>query len=293
MFKYEIPVSENAHNYTARELYLEEKKRLNEAQKVKREYAEFVKNSRDYLLSECINMILQESLNEDTLQEDRDYGKALVEGFVQENDSAKLLGEFSRKSLFLANIAEAVNETHKKVIHSCKEGDNKTFKINKTVKDEFFSKMVGLSDKKITEKINERVCDSLENFVQAQVNDKLDMEELAEKTKEKIDNIKANSVQQRDAMVQEFTNYFNRESQKIKNRSNRKISLYEQLKYGTTENIVKDQSVLESFTNESGQLDMDKINRKVDVMYTFLEMLNTAKIVNVNEAYVQNILKNM
>ena len=291
MFKYEIPVSEGG--YTARELYTADKKRMDDKQKAKREYNDFVNNSRDYLVSEAINSILQEALNEDTTNENRQYGKALVEGFVKETGSIKLLNEFPRKSFFLASIAEAVEDTHKKVIHSCKEGNNKTLKINKTIKDEFFDKLVGLSDKKITEKINERVCNAVEDFVQSNVNDKLDLEELAEKTKERIDNIKARTVAEKQRIEEQVTNEYKRKAQAIKSRTNRNIGLYEQMKYNTTQSIVKDTALLESFTTESGKLDMDKITGKIDVMYTFLETLNTTKIVNMTESYVLNILKNM
>ena len=119
MYGYEIPVSESAYN--ARERYLKDKKIAEAAANVKKEYSEFVQNSRNYFLSEAINMVLQNSLNEETSEEDRSYAKALVEGFVKENDSIKLLSEFSKKSLFLAGIADVVKEAHEKVLHSCKE----------------------------------------------------------------------------------------------------------------------------------------------------------------------------
>lgn len=290
MYGYEIPVSEGA--YQANERYLKDKKALEEAAKAKKEQSDFIMNSRDYFLSEAINMILQDSLNEETTEEDRKYGKSLVEGFVKEGDTIKLLNEFSKKTLLLAGIADVVKEAHEKVIHSCKEG-NKCFKISKSVNDEFFDKLIGLKDEKITEKINQRVCDSIEDYVQANVNDKLDLEELAEKTKEKIDNIKAKNNEERDKIAESYTLQYQREVNNIKQRNHRKVGLLEQIMHSTTHSIVSDQNILESFTNESGKLDMEKINNKVIVMYTFLEMLNTTKMVDVNESYIQNIIKNM
>ena len=291
MYSYEIPVSENA--YSARERYLNDKKREKELLESKKLYSEFISNSRDYFLMESINMILQNSLNEDTSEEDRNYGKALVEGFVKETGSLKLLSEFGNKSLLLAGIADLVEESHQKVLHSCKEGECKTFKITKTIEDDFFDKLIGLNDDKITEKINERVCSSIEDFVQANVNDKLDLEELAEKTKEKIDNIKARNTEERQKIEESYTLQYNREVQKIKQRANRKVSVYEQIMDTMARNIVSDESIRESFLLESGQLDTSRIMRKVTTMYTFLETLNTTKIANVNESYIENILKNM
>lgn len=290
MYGYEIPVNENA--YSARERYLDDKKREKEIMDARREHSEFITNARDYFLTEAINMVLQESLDENTSAEDREYGKALVEGFVKENGSLKLLSEFGRKSLMLAGIADLVKESHQKVVHSCKE-DSKSFKISKTIEDDFFDKLIGLKDNKITEKINERVCNSLEDFVQSNVNDKLDLEELAEKTKEKIENIKARNSEEAEKIKKTYTEQYNREVQKIKSRANRKVSVYEQIMDKTTRSIVSDESIRESFLLESGQLDTGKIRGKVTTMYTFLEMLNTTKIANVNESYIENILKNM
>lgn len=291
MYGYEIPVNENA--YSARERYLNDKNRENELMRSKREYTEFISNARDYFLAEAINMILQNSLDEDTSKEDREYGKALVEGFVKENGSIKMLSGFANKSLMLSGIANLVNESYEKVLHSCKECDSKTFKISKTVDSEFFDKLIGLNDKQISDKINKRVCESIEDFVQSNVNDKLDLEELAEKTKEKIDNIKASTVEERNKIEESYTFQYNQEVQKIKKRVNRKVGVYEQIMDSMTRSIVSDEVIRESFLLESGQLDTGKIRGKVTVMYTFLEMLNTAKIANVNEAYIEKILKSM
>ena len=291
MYGYEIPVNENA--YSAKERYLNDKKREKQLLESKKEYVEFISNSRDYFLVESMNMILQNSLNESVSEEDRNYGKALIEGFVRETGSLKLLSDMANRSLVLSGIATLVKESHEKVLHSCKECDSKTFKISKTVDSEFFDKLIGMDDKKISEKINERVCSALEDFVQANVNDKLDLEELAEKTKEKIDNIKAKNAEERQKIEESYTLQYNKEVQKIKQRANRKVSVYEQIMDSMTRSIVSDESIRESFLLESGQLNTSKIADKVNVMYTFLEMLNTTKIANVNESYIENILKKM
>ena len=150
-----------------------------------------------------------------------------------------------------------------------------------------------MTDEKITKKINERVCDSLENYVQANINDKIQLEELAEKTKERIENIKARNTEEKEKIEKEITESYNRQVNQIKNRTNRKVGIFEQLMHSVTRSIVSEQSLLESFTTESGKLNVDKIKGKVTVMYTFLEMLNTTKMANVNESFIENIIKNV
>lgn len=292
MYGYEIPITESA--YSARSRYLKDKKQEQEKEKTQKEHTEFISNSKDYLISEAINKVLQDSLNENTSEDDRRYGKALVEGFVKEQGSNKLLREFSHKSLFLSAIAEAVEDSHQKIIHSNADiNGTKLYRITKTINDEFFTKLVGLEDPTITNKINSRVCDAIEDFVQANVNDKLDLEELAEKTKTKIDNIKAKNSEERKKIEESYTMQYKKEVQQIKNRNNRKVGLYEQLMHNMTQNIISDSSILESFTLESGKLDIPKIEEKVNVLYTFLEMLNTTNMVNVNELYIESVLTDM
>lgn len=291
MIGYEIPINESA--YSARERYLKDKKNEENKLKMQKEYSEFISNSRDYFLSEAINYTLQKSLNEDTTQENREYGKALVESFVQNNDSIKLLREFSQKSLFLANMASIVNEAHRQVVHSCKEGNCGTFTISKTIDSKFFDKLVGMSDEKINNAINQRVCDSIEDYVQCNINDKLDLDELAEKTKEKIDNVKAKTEEERNKIVESYTIQYKKQVDSIKKRSNRKVGVYEQLLHSITNSIISDSTILESFTTESGSLDINSIKEKVTVMYTFLEMLNTTKMVKVDQKYIEEIIKNV
>ena len=290
--RYEIPVNENA--YATRERYLRDKQMAEKVASAKREYSEFISNSRDYFVSESINMILQNSLDEDTSKENREYGKALVEAFVKEKGSIKLLSEMSRKSITLACMADVIKEAHQQVVLGCKEGDVKTFRITKTINNDFFEKIIGLSDEKITKKIMERVCDSLEDFAQSNVNDKLDLEELADKTKEKIENIKARTLEDKKKIEESYVMQYKKQVESIKQRANRKVGIFEHMMYTTTHNIVTDEKILESFTvTETGKLDVSKIKDKVVVMYTFLEMLNTTKLENVNESYIENVLKNM
>lgn len=291
MYGYEIPVTESA--YAARNRYLNDKKQHEDMMKAKLEYTEFINNARDYFLAESINMILQASLDEETSEENRNYGKALVEGFVKETGSIRLINEFARKSLLLANIADLVQESHQKVIHGAADGDKKNLKISKTINDEFFTKLVGLNDKQISEKINKRVCDSIEDFVQANVNDRLDLEELAEKTKEKIENIKARNKDEAAKIEESFTTQYQKQVQQIKNRTNRKVGLYEQIVHYMTHGVVSNNAILEAFTTSEGKLNMEKITGKVNVLYTFLEMLNTCKMVNVNETFIESVLKDM
>ena len=52
-------------------------------------------------------------------------------------------------------------------------------------------------------------------------------------------------------------------------------------------------SVLKESYSNNNKLDFKKIMKDTEVMYTFLECLNTLNIVNVNESYITNMLLEM
>ena len=57
--------------------------------------------------------------------------------------------------------------------------------------------------------------------------------------------------------------------------------------------VVKNQSLIESFTTDSGKLDVDKVVESVHTMYTFLEMVNTLRIADIDTVYLENALADL
>ena len=81
------------------------------------------------------------------------------------------------------------------------------------------------------------VAQETENFIQQSVKDKNKMEEMAQQTKEKIDNIKARNPETKEAIKQEMVNTYNRESKLI--RTNRPRSIFEEMVYHISNKVVK------------------------------------------------------
>ena len=62
--------------------------------------------------------------------------------------------------------------------------------------------------------------------------------------------------------------------------------------YGMSRIALKNEDAQKVFV-ENAQLNMDKIVEHCEVMYTFLSVLDTCKIVDVNEAYIREMLDDM
>ena len=58
------------------------------------------------------------------------------------------------------------------------------------------------------------------------------------------------------------------------------------------ESCMKNQELSEEFT-ENGKLNVPKIVDRMQVMYTFIETVNTMNLYKVDEAYMQNLIESL
>lgn len=268
---------------------IDSEERYYESKKINEQFEQFCTNVKNFLVSESINYILQTTLQEKS-STDREMGKVLCENFVKEIGASSLLKRFEHESYTLAEISSVINETYDNVMCKIDKNDTLTFCIKPSDKKSFYDGLDGLDVSKISDKIHQRCCDATADFIQSNINDKLDFEEIANKTKEKIDNIKARSKEQKDNMMKEYAMITKQQTENVRNR---KKNIYEQMVINMTSQIIKNSNLSEKFTNEEGKLNIDKITETVDVMYHFLETINTAKIYNVNESYLKSILESI
>lgn len=249
----------------------------------------FTSESRDFLLSESLSYIMNKcfpsTIDESLLMR----GRAVVESFVAEEGSMSLLNQFKTKTLFLSELANIIESTHKKVLHSC-EGKDAPFKITNSDMKAFHNRIDTMNTDTITKEIVSRVTKAEEEFMKANLKDKETLEELAEKTKQNIDNIKAKDSDTENEIKQECSALYRRQ---VDNIMNRKKSILESMVLRMSKAVVTEESVLPQFTQENGKLDMQKIIDVSEVMYTFLEMVNTLKIKNVTSDYLHETLSSI
>lgn len=255
-------------------------------------YNNFVNSLTPTLVAESLNYLLQKSLPETVCEADREYGRVLCEQYVKENNAGMMLKKFETKSLTLALLANAINESYTKIIAGT-DKDGLVISLKPSDKKDFYRTLENVDTESACKKITERVCKATEEFVQNNINDKLDMEEAAAKAKEKIDAVKASTQEEAANIKQHYANVYKEAVSNIAYGTTRKKNIYEQMVNNAAKEIVKSDDLKAVFFNESGKLDVDKITDKVTVMYTFMEMVNTMKIQDVNEAYVEDCLKSI
>ena len=271
--------------------YAKSAERARKSMETLNQYNKFCESVKDFLVSETVYHILQPCL-EGKSSEDKEYGRVLCEQFVKEEGAYSLLRRFNRESLMLHEMYLAIMESYDNIICKVDKEDNLSFTIKPSDKKDFYDKLSDVSTDEVCKKINERSCKAAEEFIQANINDKLDMEEVAAKTKERIDNIKADSDEKKKELQEECVRIAKEQMARIIARPK---GLYEHLVHSLTNSVLtsKDTEVSNAFINESGKVNIDMVKGKVDVMYRFLETINTAKIKSIDESYIFDIIKSM
>lgn len=259
------------------------------AEKRQKDLDAFTSESKDFLLTEALTYILKKCLPENISESLMARGKAVAESFVKEEGSYPLLNRFKTKTLFLSELASIVEETHKKVIHGC-EGKESPFKISNSDMKAFHDKLDNMDTDNVTKEIVARVTKAEEEFVKANVKDRETLEELSSSTEEKLNSIKNKNQETEDDIKKEAVAMY---KQKVNSISDRKKGILESIVVRMGKSIVTEESLLPQFQLESGKLNMEKIIDTSEVMYTFLEMVNTLQIRNVDCKYLQDTLSSI
>lgn len=258
-------------------------------------FRKYISEAKTTLLTEAIFYFVNESFDHSVTLEQRKQAEAVVLNFVKEEGADKLLRKYETQTEFLANLAGIVNETYDKIVKEANENKTKKitgFNMKKSTTDAFYDKLQNISNTQVTNKIMDMVAQETEDFIQQSVEDKNKMEQMAQDTKEKIDNIKARTPEAKEAIKQEMVNTYNRESKLI--RTNRPRSIFEEMVYHISNKVVKHKDLLEShYVNKSGQLDVNKITENAKVLYTVLETLNTFKFKTFDAESIQELVQNI
>lgn len=271
---------------------IQERKDKKHLKKIKLQ--KFKKSVKDKLTEEAFQRIFDKCLGDCIFTSDntKEYSKSLVCSYVAETGADTILRNIKCKSLLLSELADCIQEAYDSIMEDVDPDDENTFDVNPDKLDNFFDDLDMSSFDDVSSLIKTRVNNASSAFVQKNINDRIDLNDSMRETKEKIENLKQ-GVRQTDKDFEEvkesYMQYNRRRASKI---SERPRTLYEQMVYTASESIIKDNTLRENFSNND-KLNMDAIVENVNVMYTFLEMLNTLKIEKIDEAYIENMLEDM
>lgn len=146
--------------------------------------------------------------------------------------------------------------------------------------------------KKAIEVIRNRIADAEETFIKNNAKDKKEISKLLDKIS---DNIKSAEGAEKDSaeakITDEHVTALYRDIESI--REDRQLTIFEKMTRELNKSILKNESILESYTDENGKLDQGLVCELALVEYAFLETLNTLQLERVDAAFLENVLVEM
>lgn len=252
-------------------------------------------NLKDAILEELVTTVLYDGILAPVLEmsfansHQHQLGYNIANNFVKEHGANKLLKEWKNSNYYMQSMQEDVHNWYNYLIESAEE----KVKEGLSLKDAYQIEQDNINDfiitikdnipKDIDETINERVADSIQDFIDDNKKNKADMEKIYMDAKSKMVSDNDIGIQQEASMMAK------RKENKILNRP---TNVFGEMTKIMLESVHKISVLKESYSNNN-KLDFKKIMKDTEVMYTFLECLNTLNIVNVNESYITNMLLEM
>lgn len=257
------------------------------ADRIRANYNKFLTESKIFLMVEAMNKMLHQCLPTLT-NELNSVARNCCESFVREEGVNNILKR-CKSTLFLNEFANILESTHKEVIHGAADSsDEDAFQIDNSTMKGYYDKLRTLNYGPMCNAIIDRVATAEKDFVTANIKDREKMEEAAEKAAEKIDKVRSRDEETEKKIKEEYTLMYKNE---VNNLANRRRNILESVIKRFGESVMSSND--NNFILESGKLDSDKVINTAEVMYTFLEMVNTLQIKNVDSAYLESVLKSI
>jgi len=248
-------------------------------------YRKFTKELKESLISECIMSLYNKSLGVQLENAHQDAIKRnLVNQFVEENGADNLLRSFKKNSFLLAEYARISEKYYNIVIEGCDKKNENTFIMEPTDKDDFYADLEIPESDEVASVIKLRVSSAINHFNDAYQTDRAEIKNILQDSQEKIQSADSESMKE---------SYELAAKRKINSVRNKRVqNVFENMVIKTAKAAMDDDNAKNVYLNESGKLDMDTIVDNCSIMYTFLEVLNTAKIQKIDESYITNLLDN-
>ena len=170
--------------------------------------------------------------------------------------------------------------------------DPNTLVMDTTIKDDFFENLNLEDTGDVSDMISQRVMASIDDFIKSNSNDREKIKEILTDAKEKIDQVKANEDKDDETKTEIAESYDHIAKRHITNIRNRKQNVFNVMVSEMCKNAMKNDDLKREFVTE-GKINVPKVVSRVSLMYTFLETVNTMKLADVNEAYLDEVIASL
>lgn len=275
--------------------------KLNSRNRVDYSYIDYKKKLTDAYVTEGLVAIVDNCLNPVLVREQyhQKLVRQLVTNFVNEEGSMKLLKKFRGTSYIMSEMAYVIETTVESILERADKDNPESFKPDKKDKDKFYDKLSKIEVGDAVDKITDRVQDQTAEFMNTNMSEKAELAASLSKTQQKVENNKQKLVdkvnskkeQEKAAKIEEgYIALGKRRATDIRNSKTKNV--LEQMVYTLSKAAIVNESAGKVFVDNS-RLNMDKIVEHCETICTFVTALDSLKIINVDEAYIEKMLKDM
>lgn len=246
-------------------------------------YSNFITSVKEEFLGECIYHIFNESLNifDRKSKKQELVKKALVSNFIKEQGVNSLLSKFRSKNVLLSEFALIVDNAVNAVVESTDATNINSWTVDTDIKNKFIDDLEKCDSKEAIITITDRVTDAETEFVNDNIRRKMEIDDILNSKKEKLDSIADKPEDVQEAVAAGF-------DRKIKAIKNRYVSsIYQTIAESMTKNIFKDKDLQDIYIKE-GNIDMETVLEDAGIIYTFLETVFTTEMVD--EKYIKTFV---
>lgn len=252
--------------------------------------SDFKKSVTDALVTESIVCLVSSCIDSIILKEE--YNQTLVRqlatNFVQEEGSFDLLNRFKSASYMLSELAYVINNSVTSIMEKADPKDKSSLTIDKKDKEKFFKSLDNVSADKAIDTIRNRVMNATQKFIDSNTKGKMEIKNVLANTKEKIE--KSREKVNGAALAESHAFIGQRQIMDI--REGKVQNVLEAMVYAVSRQALKNEEAKKIFV-ENASLNMDKVVEHCEVMFTFLTTLDTCKIANIDEAYIEEMLNDL
>ena len=264
-------------------------------------YIDFKKKVTDAYVVEGLTVLVDNCLSPILIREDyhQKLVRQLVTNFVNEEGSAKLLNKFKSTSYVMSEMAYIIETTIQSILEKAKQDESKSFKLDKEDKEKFYTKLEKVDVDDAVTKITDRVRAQQQEFVNNNMEEKAALSAALTKTQNKVEDNKAklaekaNSEKAKESAVKVEESYIAMGKRRATDiRNSRTKNIFECMVYNLSKAAMINESAGQAFIDNS-RLNMDKIVEHCETLCTFITALDSLKIINVDEAYIEKMLADM
>lgn len=256
---------------------------------VNKRYHTFSETVRTSLVVEALYNLYSKSVDQAIFEDaaNRNVMRNIVTSYVNETDYDNILNKMRRASGAMSETYNVVTKYTRKILEEVDKSNPDTFHVQPEDRDEFFKALDKSEDSnEISAVINDRVSTAMTDFVNANNKDHEDITAALQSAQEKIDNVDPEDVELKESYEMLGKRKINEIRRAPKNVFHGMVS-------SMCESVLKHPDTNAEFINEDSHIDMDKVVNRVGLMYTFVEMLNTSRIENVDKSFLEGVIKDL